>query len=218
MSNDAAAYGLWACSGERSCVYERRAENGARFHGDFQELEHWSQQLDVLEELRSFGLDLTFEHTPFRECVFFDPDGRERVCRSAEPLWYLVRRGTEPGRLDQALKRQAIAAGVQIEFEESRDQLPGGGIVTYGPRRVDAIAAGYVFATDMGDAALGAVSDNLTSMRLREARPFAGCRAPAMPRSSVRATSPAHKREKENPWSLSADFCGYCSSESPSSF
>lgn len=148
-------------SGGRARVYERRAETGARFHGDFQGLENWSQQMDVLEEFQSFGLDVTFEHTPFRECVFFDPDGRERVCRSAQPLWYLVRRGTEPGTLDQALKRQAIAAGVQIEFEASRDQLPEGGIVTYGPRRVDAIAVGYVFATDMDDAAFGAVSDDL---------------------------------------------------------
>lgn len=147
--------------GGRARVYERRGESGARFHGDFQGLENWSTEGDVLEEFASFGIEPTFDHTPFRECVFFDPDGREHVCRSQQPLWYLVRRGTEVGTLDQALKAQALAAGVDIEFGQTVEHLPEGGIVAYGPRRVDAIAVGYVFPTDRADGAFGVVSDTL---------------------------------------------------------
>ena len=147
--------------GGHARVYERRGESGARFHGDFQGLENWSTEGDVLEEIASFGIEPTFDHTPFRECVFFDPDGREHVCRSQEPLWYLVRRGTDVGTLDQALKAQALAAGVDIEFGQTVEHLPEGGIVAYGPRRVDAIAVGYVFPTDRADGAFGAVSDTL---------------------------------------------------------
>jgi flavin-dependent dehydrogenase len=147
--------------GGQARVLERRGEVGARFHGDFQGLENWSTQRDVLEELTSLGIVPTFEHTPFRECVFFDPEGREHVCRSVDPLWYLVRRGTDAGTLDQALKIQALAAGVDIEFGRAVEHLPDGGIVAHGPRRADAIAVGYVFPTDRSDGAFAAVSDEL---------------------------------------------------------
>ncbi|MGE0124474.1 MAG: NAD(P)/FAD-dependent oxidoreductase [Dehalococcoidia bacterium] len=142
-------------------VLERRGDVGARFHGDFQGLENWSTESDVLEELRSVGIEAVFEHTPFRECVFFDPDGRGYECRSRDPLWYLVRRGTDAGSLDQALKTQALAEGVEIQFGQNVERLPDGGIVAHGPRRVDAIAVGYVFPTDRRDGAFGAVSDDL---------------------------------------------------------
>lgn len=147
--------------GGRARVFERRHEVGARFHGDFQGLENWSTEGDVLEDLASFGIETAFDHTPFRECVFFDPDGREYACHSPEPLWYLVRRGTDAGTLDQALKAQAVAEGVEIQFGQNVEHLPEGGIVANGPRRVDAIAVGYVFATDRSDGAFGVVSDEL---------------------------------------------------------
>jgi len=147
--------------GGRARVVERRHDAGARFHGDFQGLENWSTKGDVLEELETRGIRTAFEHTPFRECLFFDPDGRERLCRSSKPLWYLVRRGTERGTLDQALKAQALAEGVEITWGRSVDDMPDGGIVAHGPRRADAIAVGYVFETDRADGAYAAVSDDL---------------------------------------------------------
>ena len=57
------------------------------------------QQLAAARErTAALGIETAFDHTPFRECVLFDPDGREYECRSAEPLWYLVRRGTDTVR------------------------------------------------------------------------------------------------------------------------
>jgi len=147
--------------GGQARVLERHQEVGARFHGDFQGLENWSTEGDVLDELRSSGIETNFEATPFRECVFFDPDGREYECRSREPLWYLVRRGTDAGTLDQALKAQALAEGVELQLGQTVTHLPGGGIVAHGPTRVDAIAVGYVFATDRSDGAFGVMSDEL---------------------------------------------------------
>jgi flavin-dependent dehydrogenase len=140
---------------------ERRQDVGARFHGDFQGLENWTTENDVLEELHSFGIATGFEATPFRECVLFDGAGREYVCRSERPLWYLVRRGTGVGTLDRSLKDQAMAAGVDLQFGHTVTHLPEGGIVAQGPRRVDAIAVGYIFSTDASDGAYGVVSDDL---------------------------------------------------------
>lgn len=148
--------------GGHAIVSERHSDVGHRFHGDFQGLENWTTDRDVLEELASAaGIEPSFEHTPFYECVFYDPAGREHVYRAARPIWYLVRRGPGPGTLDQALKDQARAAGVALRFGRSVDHLPEGGIVAHGPRRADAIAVGYVFETDRADGAFAALSDRL---------------------------------------------------------
>jgi len=145
--------------GGRACLLERRSSVGLRFHGDFQGLENWSIERDVLEELHGMGIRPTFDHTPFYECVVYDPDGGEHLCRATRPIWYLVRRGSDEGTLDRSLERQAVASGVTIEYGHVVERLPEGGIVAHGPRRVDAIAVGYVFETDRADGAFAAVSD-----------------------------------------------------------
>lgn len=142
-------------------VLERRRDVGRRFHDDFQGLENWSTPDDVLDELAALHIEPTFEHTPVRETVAFDPAGRTHVYRSARPFYYLVRRGPAPGTLDASLKAQALAAGVQIRFGESRPEFAGDGIIAAGPRRADAIVVGYVFQTDAADGAYGAMSDRL---------------------------------------------------------
>ena len=142
-------------------VYERRANVGLRFHGDFQGLENWTTQTDVLDELQSLDIESDFEYTPFREVVCFDPDGVARTFRSERPLFYLVRRGSGPGTLDSALREQACRAGAEIHFGEPVSYFPQGGIVTEGPHRADVVAAGYVFETGMADGAYAAISDRL---------------------------------------------------------
>lgn len=150
-----------ARSGREVLVTERHTHVGMRFHDDFQGLENWSTDADVLDELRVMGIEPSFEYTPFHECTFFDPEGREHLCRSDRPLWYLVRRGPVAGSLDRSLEEQAIAAGAAIDYGETTKNLPEGGIVAHGPRRVDAIAVGYVFETDRPNGAFGAVSNRL---------------------------------------------------------
>lgn len=150
-----------ARNGGRAVLDERQPDVGSRFHGDFQGLENWTTDGDVLEELASLGIEPSFEHTGFRECVFYDPAGREYVFRSPKPLWYLVRRGPFPGSLDHSLKAQALAAGAECRFGRLREHLPEGGIVAHGPHRADAIAVGYTFETDRADAAFSVVSEAL---------------------------------------------------------
>ncbi len=150
-----------ARAGGHAIVYEQRVNVGGRFHGDFQGIENWTTRRDALEELATLGIEPTFDCHPFREGVFFDPAGREHVYRSPDPLFYLVRRGPGPGTLDECLKTQALASGVEIRFGEPCARLPEGGIVAGGPRGADAIAVGYVFETDLADGSFGALSDRL---------------------------------------------------------
>jgi len=50
-----------ARAGRRVVVREWHRNVGARFHGDFQGLENWSSEQDVLEELAAGGIEATFE-------------------------------------------------------------------------------------------------------------------------------------------------------------
>jgi flavin-dependent dehydrogenase len=80
---------------------------------------------------------------------------------SERPAFYLVRRGPEPGTLDRALERLALDAGVEIRYGRSCPEIPGAAIVATGPRRNDAVDAGYVFETDCADGVWAVFSDRL---------------------------------------------------------
>lgn len=147
--------------GAEVTVYEKRSEVGARFHGDFQGLENWTGSNDVLAELEAGGITVDFDHTPVYEIVCFDPGGATHTVRSAKPIFYLIRRGSEAGSLDQALKTQALNAGVTLRLGVRQRQIAHGGVVAEGPHRADVIATGYVFETDMANGCYAAVSDRL---------------------------------------------------------
>ncbi|HKB69473.1 MAG TPA: NAD(P)-binding protein [Thermoanaerobaculia bacterium] len=147
--------------GLRPVVWERQAEVGARFHGDFQAIENWTLDKDALEELGEIGIDGSFCHALVREGVFFDAAGRARTVRSRRPAFYLVRRGPEPGTLDRALERQALEAGVEIRYGRACPELPEPAIVASGPRRSDAVDVGYVFETDHADGVWAVFSERI---------------------------------------------------------
>jgi flavin-dependent dehydrogenase len=150
-----------AHAGRRAVVHEQRSDVGGRFHGDLQGIENWTTRGNVLEELATVGVDPSFDVHPCREGTFYDPEGREYIYRSTEPLFYLVRRGRQPGTLDQQLKAKALAAGVEIRFRDPVTRLPEGGIVAGGPRGFDGIVVGYVFETSRADGVFAVLSDDL---------------------------------------------------------
>lgn len=142
-------------------VHERARTMGSRFHGDFQGLENWTTDGDVLEELETLGIEPSFEHAALYELVTFGPDGTEHELRSDTPLCYLVRRGSDAGTLDTALLAQAREAGVEVRFDDPIHHLPDGGVVTHGPRAADAVAVGWTFRTDLPDGAYGALGEEI---------------------------------------------------------
>jgi flavin-dependent dehydrogenase len=147
----AAALAL-ARAGLRTVVLEQAGEVGTRFHGDFQGLENWSTDEDVIEATAALGIEADFWRTPFRDGVAIGPAGGRYPIRPVRPLFYLVERGTGPASLDQSLKRQALAAGAEIRFRVHVEQAPPGpAVVATGPRVPDAIARGVVFETSHPD-------------------------------------------------------------------
>lgn len=141
-----------ARAGRKVIVRERKPAVGARFHGDFQGLENWSVDDDVLDEMRELGAAAEMPVKPVYEGAAYDAQGRSYNIADKRPLFYLVRRGSDEGMLDAALLRAAREAGAEIFFGDEVERVPPQAIVATGPRRADAIASGYTFQTQMKDA------------------------------------------------------------------
>lgn len=141
-----------ARSGRRVVVHEHQNRVGARFHGDFQGLDNWTGDCDVLDDLRVHGIEPNFECHPVRGGIAFDAWGRSYPYASSEPIYYLVRRGSDSDTLDCGLLRQALDAGVDVRFGH-RHSANNVRVISCGPRAVDVIAVGYLFQTDLPDGA-----------------------------------------------------------------
>lgn len=140
-------------------VFEKNSDVGGRFHGEFQGLENWSDEKDTLLKLKQMKISINFDHYPFKNLSISNGD-RKWDFKCNKPAFYLVRRGSIPGSLDNGLKNQALDKGVVIHFKE---KLPAeqADIIANGPRRLErfAVARGIVFQTSMNDMVLGLVND-----------------------------------------------------------
>ncbi|MFZ5790109.1 MAG: NAD(P)/FAD-dependent oxidoreductase [Pseudomonadota bacterium] len=153
-----------ARAGRRVLIREAHDRVGGRFHGDFQGLENWSSEEDVLDGLAAHGIMPRFDHHPVRAGVAFDAWGDRYRVASDRPIYYLVRRGSETGTLDRGLLAQALELGVDVRFGDRAQRADGPAILAGGPRVADAIAVGYVFDTDMADGNWIAFDDALAPL------------------------------------------------------
>ncbi len=134
-----------ARSGYPVTVFEQHSDVGFRFHNDFQGLENWSSDTDVLGELYSYGIQPDFDYAPYASGVIYTPGGRELQVRARRPAFYLVSRGSAAHTLDQSLGRQAVHHGANIVFNRRIEKLEGCAIVATGPKAADILAAGITF-------------------------------------------------------------------------
>ena len=68
-----AAATILAKAGRNVVVHEIRKDSGARFDGDFQGLENWTQSRDFFDEMKEWGLS-TFRSTDFTQMDLAHPD------------------------------------------------------------------------------------------------------------------------------------------------
>jgi hypothetical protein len=132
-------------------VHEARPQVGYRFRRDLQGLENWTLSQDVIAELEALGLSTAFDRVPCTRGTAYDPNGRARIVQSDAPIFYMVERGPGVGTLDAALLTQACSLGVTVRFNSRLGPSDVPAVHAAGPRRADAIAVGYHFATAMPD-------------------------------------------------------------------
>ena len=142
-------------------VYEEHEDVGHRFHNDFQGLENLSSEEDIPAFLDRIGVERNFLCHPYEGGDFYGPSLKKVSLKSEKPLFYLVRRGNAEDTLDSGLKRQALAAGVRIEFGRRIDKIAPPAIVASGPKAADAIAKGITFETDLPDMAAVVLDESL---------------------------------------------------------
>ncbi|MBN2603614.1 MAG: NAD(P)/FAD-dependent oxidoreductase [Candidatus Thermoplasmatota archaeon] len=141
-------------------VFEKNDECGMRFRGDFQGLENWSSEIDILDDLRSMDIDINFWNKPIFSCEFYDYRLERRLIEFEKPGLYLVKRGIVQGSLDLALREQALKYGAKIRFKNkaSDDTVD---IIASGPRHVDGIVRGMTFDTQTEHVPIIILDDNL---------------------------------------------------------
>ena len=138
-------------------VYEKNAAAGSRFHNDFQGLENWSSEGDIMDRLRMMSVDVSFFCKPIREGIVHGPSDRAHI-RSAMPLFYLIKRGKDADSLDNALRKQALDLGVKIVYNTAASAVDCD-IIATGPKRPRIFALGQVFRTDSDDVVIAILND-----------------------------------------------------------
>lgn len=149
-----------AKSGYDVKVYEKEKEVGCRFNGDFQGIENWTTEEDVLQELKKMNIKINFLCAPYKNISFYSHDLENYKAKLKRPLFYLVKRGHSKETLDRGLKEQALDSGVEIFFSKRIDPK-NSDIVATGPVKVGGIARGMTFRTNINDTAITVFDDNI---------------------------------------------------------
>ena len=128
-------------------VHDIREDSGARFDGDFQALENWSQKEDFFDQLKEWGYDSgEFKATEFSVVDLIHPDDELTEIYTSGIAYRIVERGTSEHTIDQGFKRMAIAAGAKIHYK-SRVKENDCQIIACGPKGTSAVAYGEIFST-----------------------------------------------------------------------
>ena len=105
-----------ARAGYRVIVHEQRAHVGGRFHGDFQGLENWSSDEDVLEELARNGIAASFEYRTIYSGIAFDAWGARYDVRAQAHSLLLGSPRPKPGYVGSIAAHPGPNAGGRGSF------------------------------------------------------------------------------------------------------
>lgn len=119
LSGLSTAIGL-AQRGQRVEVFEKNAECGSSRRSDWDAIENWTTEQDLLACLGKWGLNSAFEHRAPLHFEVLDPAGECYSVGMQKPFFYIVKRGPGQGSIEQALKRQALEHGVTIHYGHPR--------------------------------------------------------------------------------------------------
>ncbi|MFH1838542.1 MAG: NAD(P)/FAD-dependent oxidoreductase [Candidatus Kuenenbacteria bacterium] len=152
-----------AKAGYKVEIFDAAKDSGQRFNGDFQGIENWNYDQDGIDFLKDINIDLNFYYKGFNKLSIWAPDKCHKDFGLSHSLYYLVKRGLEEDSLDQGLKKQAIALGVEI-FYNHPIKPENVDIVATGPflndPNIDAIVSGYTFKTNIENCHIGILNDD----------------------------------------------------------
>lgn len=140
-------------------VYEKQKNVGSRFNDDWQGIENWSENIDVLEQIESYGIDISFEYGSL-DILNFHYSGKKGHADVKNSL-YLVRRGNENGCLERCLLEQARKVGVNVYFDcKALNSDVYVHVNATGPKCVSILAKGIKFTTKSEECYHAAFGEN----------------------------------------------------------
>lgn len=142
-------------------IYEKKRDVGLSHNNDFQQIENWVSNQDIVERVKQhFGIDLSPSIIkPVYSMACYSPKGKKFNLESETPFFYTVRRNNVDS-LDDLLRQYALDKNVKIFFNSSLRETDVD-IVATGAKKVQGVACGYKFKTDLKDGVYGFLDDDI---------------------------------------------------------
>ena len=140
-------------------VYEKKNFVGTRFNDDWQGIENWSEKIDALKQIESYGIDLSFDYEPLSELTVHYSSKAKTI--KGKNACYLVRRGSKKDCLDTSLREQAEELGVNICLGSGPEEGVPVKVNATGPRNANFLARGIKFDTSIEKSYHMALGDDI---------------------------------------------------------
>ena len=101
-------------------LFDAAPDSGWERRGAWDAIENWSTAWDFPAQLDHWNISRAFECRPVHYFEVFDPRGECHPVTSSRPIFYLVKRGCQPGALEHSLKQQALASGVTFHYNQRK--------------------------------------------------------------------------------------------------
>ncbi|MGB8647785.1 MAG: NAD(P)-binding protein [Anaerolineae bacterium] len=142
-------------------VFEKNADSGLARHADWDAMENWTTERDLMDLLGDWGLAPSFAHRAPLDFAIYDAAGERYPFHTVYPFFYLIQRGPGSGSIEQALKQQAFDCGVVLHYGCPVDRS-NVDIWAVGARsRGFFLGAGVTFHTRHPDTVIGLVDNSV---------------------------------------------------------
>jgi flavin-dependent dehydrogenase len=99
-------------------VHERKQYCGKSIR-DFQFLDNWTFEGNVLDNLKGMNIPAGFYAKPYYRQEIFSPSLKRYIGKSDKPLMYLIKRGNQHDSLDRFLENLALSLDVHINYNST---------------------------------------------------------------------------------------------------
>jgi hypothetical protein len=124
-------------------VHERKQYCGKPIK-DFQFLDNWTFEGNVLDNLKGMNIPIGFYIKPYYCQEIISPSLKRYIGKSDKPLMYLIKRGNQHDSLDRYLENLALSMDVHIRYYSSLN-IKNADIVATGINKPTFIATGILF-------------------------------------------------------------------------
>ena len=144
-------------------VLDRNRASGAQRFPDWDAVENWTSLEDLPGFLERIGVEGSrFRHVGHTVFTVIDPYGKRYDIHTPRPFFYLIKRGSIEGGLEQGLQAQVEAMGIPVEYNTAcppgEADIWAGGTFGQGSRFV---STGITFHTGHPDWVCGLVDVNI---------------------------------------------------------